>query len=759
VQSAKGTVLFASRRKRSAHINGKDELPYIADPALPELFWNCARDGLFGISAIANGEFVFGDVNPAYRQLLGAHDVDFIGKTPAGCLPSDLAVSLLAQCRGCVETGEPVEYDDIRDTFDGPRCRRTTLTPVKDPVTGTVLTILGRLQDLAADGGTAKPDESSRRLLKRIVDTSPDVIYVFDLTTGRNAFLSSRVRQALGYSREFLQSLDTGALLDLIHPDDLPTVKQHMLRVRALTDGAIATVEYRCRLGNGSYRWFRGKETVFSRTTDGCVEKVVGILSDIDRLKKARIEFTRMNARLAAILASISDCYLTIDHECRVTNVNAAAAKWLGKERDAVVGKNYRGIVDGSAAQAVVREAIRDRRKIHAEMPSQLHAGRWIDLRVYPAEEGVNIFFSDITKRKRAEQAAARSQALLSASIDSLSAQIVILDSEGAIVASNKAWRRFATSQWPKDLATGPRSNLLELYDRARGRSADLSQIGAGIKALLAGRRTMMRHIYHSGLGVTGSWYQLIAARFIYQSEPFAVIVTEDVTAVREAKKAIGELSQRMLTLQEDERQRIAAELHDSTAQHLAAIGLNAIRLRTRSACDAETCNLWEDVEASLEEAARELRAFTYLLHPMRLENDGLNAALRRYVKGFTSRTGIKVMLKLSREIDELPVPLRHPMLRIVQEALANVHRHAGASRVSVKQKLIKDQLHLIISDNGSGIRKLSKNGRSEGFAFGVGIPAMRERLRQIGGKLEIQSGPRGTRVEVRVPLERSLTT
>ena len=119
-----------------------------------------------------------------------------------------------------------------------------------------------------------------------------------------------------------------------------------MLRVRALADGAIATVEYRCRLGNGSYRWFRGKETVFSRTTDGSVEKVVGILSDIDHLKKARIAFTRMNARLTAILASISDCYLTIDHDCHVTDVNLAAAKWLGKERDAIVGKNYPSIVD-----------------------------------------------------------------------------------------------------------------------------------------------------------------------------------------------------------------------------------------------------------------------------------------------------------------------------------------------------------------------------------------------------------------------------
>lgn len=757
MQSAKGSLLSASSGKSSGHTNGKDNRSSSAGLAMPELFWNCARDGLFGISVIANDDFVFGDVNPAYLQLVGAHDMEFAGKTPAECLRSDLADSLLAQCRVCVETGEQVEYDDVRYAREGSRRRRTTLMPVKDPLTGAVLTLLGRLQDLEGDRRADKPVGSTRRLLKRIVDTSPDVIYVFDLTTGRNAFLSSRVRQALGYSRKFLQNLDTSALLNLIHPEDLTTVKQHMLRVRALADGAIATVEYRCRLGNSSYRWFRSKETVFSRTTDGCVEKVVGILSDIDHLKKARIEFTDMNARLTAILASISDCYLTIDHECRVTNVNLAAAKWLGKERHALVGKKYPSVVVGSAAQAVTGEAIRERRKVHAEMPSQLHPGRWIDFRVYPSEEGVSVFFSDITKRKHAEQAAARSQALLSASIDSLSAQIVILDAEGTIVASNKAWRRFAVSHWPKHLVAGPGSNLLELYEQAPDQSADLSQVGAGIRAILAGRRTTMRHIYHSGLGVAGSWYQLIAARFIHQDESFAVVATEDVTDVREAKKALGELSQRMLTLQEDERQRIAAELHDSTAQHLAAIGLNAMMLKAGSASDAKTRNLWEDVEGSLKEAARELRAFTYLLHPTGLESDGLNAALRRYVKGFASRTGHKVLLKLSADVDKLPAALRRPMLRIVQEALANVHRHAGASRVSIKQKLIKDELLLTISDNGSGIRASSENGKKQGFDLGVGIPSMRERLRAIGGKLEIKSGSGGTTIEVRVPLEKQL--
>jgi signal transduction histidine kinase len=237
----------------------------------------------------------------------------------------------------------------------------------------------------------------------------------------------------------------------------------------------------------------------------------------------------------------------------------------------------------------------------------------------------------------------------------------------------------------------------------------------------------------------------------MHEGKAFAVLATEDVTDVREAKRALGELSERILTVQEDERQRIAAELHDSTAQHLAAIGLNAMSLKARSATDAGTQRLWQDVEESLEEVTRELRAFTYLLHPTRLESDGLNAALQRYVEGFAARTGLTVTLKLSAGIDDLPMPLRRSMLRIVQEALANVHRHASASRVWVSQKLAGNRLHLIIADDGGGIKGSTEHGAATP-PHGVGIPGMRERLRQFGGKLKIKSGSRGTTVHVSVP-------
>src|SRR5262249_34015880 len=109
----------------------------------------------------------------------------------------------------------------------------------------------------------------SQRLLERVIDTSPDVIYVFDVASGRSAFLSSRVREALGYEREYLQGMDISGLLALVHPDDLAGVREHIAKMRELADGALATVEYRCRTKDGSYRWFRSKETVFSRAKDG----------------------------------------------------------------------------------------------------------------------------------------------------------------------------------------------------------------------------------------------------------------------------------------------------------------------------------------------------------------------------------------------------------------------------------------------------------------------------------------------------------
>jgi PAS domain S-box-containing protein len=176
----------------------------------------------------------------------------------------------------------------------------------------------------------------------------------------------------------------------------------------------------------------------------------------------------------------------------------------------------------------------------------------------------------------------------------------------------------------------------------------------------------------------------------------------------RNISKRKEEEHERLLAFQDEERRRIANELHDSTAQHLAAIGLNLMRIRADAAGGAKTLDILDEIEGSLQEAAKELRAFTYLLHPPDLQREGLSAALRRYVEGFGTRTGLKITLKSCRSVDQLSPPLQQALLRIVQEALTNVYHHASATCVSVNFRCVGKRLRLVISDDGRATEKTS---------------------------------------------------
>jgi signal transduction histidine kinase len=218
-----------------------------------------------------------------------------------------------------------------------------------------------------------------------------------------------------------------------------------------------------------------------------------------------------------------------------------------------------------------------------------------------------------------------------------------------------------------------------------------------------------------------------------------------DITDRKMAETEARQLAQRLLSVQDEERQVIARELHDSTAQHLVAAGLNMMALKARAASDGKICGLCEQIEGSLEKAHQELRTFTYLLHPPELESEGLRATLHRYIEGFGTRTGLKVRVSSSLQVDDLPPAVQSSLLRVVQEALANVHRHASASRVTVTIKSVADQIHLMVSDDGRGIQGLAKEQISATPRAGLGIPGMAARLRQLGGNLDIHSGASGT--------------
>ena len=220
---------------------------------------------------------------------------------------------------------------------------------------------------------------------------------------------------------------------------------------------------------------------------------------------------------------------------------------------------------------------------------------------------------------------------------------------------------------------------------------------------------------------------------------------------VTEAKSEVTQLSEQLLALQEEERQRIARELHDSTAQHLVATNLGLMRLAgeiRQSPAALKTCGEIGDL---LDRALLELRVFTYLLHPPNLADEGLQATLREFIDGFAGRTGLQARVRISDAVDDAPPEIQRSILRVVQEALANVHRHAGASQVHVGAKLVGDRLVVRVRDDGRGMTVAG--GAGGRLRMGVGIPGMHARLRQFGGDLKIRTGSKGTSLLAYVPL------
>jgi two-component system sensor histidine kinase UhpB len=220
-------------------------------------------------------------------------------------------------------------------------------------------------------------------------------------------------------------------------------------------------------------------------------------------------------------------------------------------------------------------------------------------------------------------------------------------------------------------------------------------------------------------------------------------------------RRAAAELDLRLLSLQEEVQQRIASDLHDSTCQHLIAASLNVMRLRRVITDNDSAEKLIDDIDASIDQAQREIRAFTYLLHPLNLLTDGLKITIERFVNGFSSRTSLQTSLEIAPEVDELSYEQQRAVLRVIQEALMNVFRHAQATQVKVAMETMDTHFKLRVTDNGRGMPINQARSGPKAISFGVGIPAMRARLRQLGGTLEIHSSStvgRGTTLCAELP-------
>ena len=251
-------------------------------------------------------------------------------------------------------------------------------------------------------------------------------------------------------------------------------------------------------------------------------------------------------------------------------------------------------------------------------------------------------------------------------------------------------------------------------------------------------------------------WYRsTLRANFaadggLYGAQWIAADVTSEVEATRrlqESQQQLQVLSGRLMNLQDAERRRIARDLHDSTAQALSALEINTSLLETIGG-DEKTRRIAAETGAISRQVCQELRNISYLLHPPLLDEQGLVFAIRWFADGFTKRNGIPVFLDVPEDFPRLPSDEETALFRIVQEALSNIYRHAGATKAWITLRRREDKsVSLEIRDNGEGL--------PEGFSFtksvGVGLAGMRERMKQLGGMLDVDSSPYGVSVKCRL--------
>lgn len=235
-----------------------------------------------------------------------------------------------------------------------------------------------------------------------------------------------------------------------------------------------------------------------------------------------------------------------------------------------------------------------------------------------------------------------------------------------------------------------------------------------------------------------------------------------DVSELKNTEQSLEErtgelqhLSSRLLRTQDEEHRRIARELHDSLGQYLAALKMSIARVTDPRGETLE--RLQQEMEQIVDRCITETRTLSYLLHPPLLDEIGFVAAATWYVEGFAKRSGIKVRLDLAPKLRRMSDNVELALFRILQEALTNIHRHSGSELAEILVGVDEGVVFLEVKDHGKGLpAELVKKFKRVGADIGVGLSGIRERVKELGGKVEITSDGEGTALKVEIPLERS---
>ena len=594
--------------------------------------------------------------------------------------------------------------------------------------------------------------------LRLIIDTIPAIAWRI-LPDGSADFLNRNFREYTGLSLE--DGLGWG-WMNAFHPDDRLVEEWRTV----LAAGKPFEREARLRRSDGQYRWFLIR-AVPLRDEQGKIANWYGTTTDIEDLKRAE-DHVRL------IIDTLPTMVWTLQADGAVDFVNQRWMDYTGLSLQEEIEDPTRPVHPDDLPRVMKKW----RADLAAGEPSEDEIRlrradgeyRWFLVRTAPLRDergnvvkwfGVSIDIEDSRRAEEALRSSEREQRHISKQLERERTRLV----EAQEVAKMGSWEADLQSlnviwseQTHRIFETDPsRFHPTRPKFREFIHAEDRAKVDAAFVASLDKRSPCTveyRIVMPDGrVKILEERWQAFHDE---EGKPIRVAGTcRDITERVRAEEELQRLSGQLLRLQDQERRRIARDLHDSTGQDLVALATTLSQLHASIPSPSRKLRkLASQCQALADQCIREVRTLSYLLHPPMLDEAGLEDAIRDYASGFTERTGIEVEVEISPRLGRMIPDVEVALFRVVQESLTNIQRHSGSPQARIRIDRDPAKITLEIGDKGSGISGNLRRRKAESpFGPGVGIPSMHERVKLIGGHLEIESSDSGTTVRVTIPI------